>query len=208
MRRLWIGLLVIGGLLAACGSPTPSPIPASATPAASATLPPQPTVDPFFASRGGGEPRSAGYWLLWNACAPDNMADVAAANGGREAGWILMDDLLADPGILVGRLAVETCEQGLALLRAQDTTGQEKPGNAAYGLASQLMAAQLNLAAGTELCPAVDEAVQAAQLLLLSLEFDGSGDYLGPDAAVDDRELALFLVDQVQAYNAGTLCLP
>ena len=57
-------------------------------------------------------PRTAGYWLVWNACAEDNQADVARANGGREAGWLILDDLLAHPGILLGELAVETCERG------------------------------------------------------------------------------------------------
>jgi hypothetical protein len=162
----------------------------------------------LFASDGGGEPRSAGYWQLWNGCAEENKAEVAAANGGREAGWIIMDDLLADPGILVGPVAVETCDQGLTLLRAQDAAGGEMSGDAAYALAAQLMAAQLNLGAGAEYCPAVGEAVQAGQLLLLSLDFDGSGSYLDPEAGGDDRELALFLTDQLRAYSAGSLCLP
>ena len=73
-------------------------------------------ADAATVSTGGGEPRTAGYWLVWNACAEENKADVAVANGGREAGWILLDDLLADPGILLGDLAVEACEQGLRLL--------------------------------------------------------------------------------------------
>jgi hypothetical protein len=172
------------------------------------TVPAQPTADPFFVSDGAGEPRSAGYWQLWNACAEDNKADVANANGGREAGWILMDDLLADPGILVGPVAMETCDQGLSLLRAQDASGADMSGDAAYALAAQLMAAQLNVAAGAEFCPAVEQALQAGQLLLLSLEFDGSGDYLDPEAGGEDRELALFLTDQLRAYSAGSLCLP
>jgi hypothetical protein len=71
-----------------------------------------PTNAPFVASDGGGEPRSAGHWLLWNSCAPGNRAATAAANGGRAAGWIILDDLLVDPGVLVGGYAVETCEQG------------------------------------------------------------------------------------------------
>jgi hypothetical protein len=165
-----------------------------------APLAPTPTADPFFESDGGGEPRSAGYWRVWNACAPDNQAETARANGGRAAGWIILDDVLADPGILVGPLAVETCEQGLALLRGH-------PDDAAYGLAAQLLAAQANLAAGAAYCPASDQAVQAGQLLLLSVAFDGTGDYLGPGGDAEDREVALFLIEQLQAYNAGRLCV-
>jgi hypothetical protein len=198
MRKLWIGLLVIGWFLAACGAPTPAPT----------ALPPTavPTVDPFFASLGGGEPRTAGYWLVWNACAEENEADVAAANGGRDAGWILLDDLLTDPGVLLGDLTVETCEQGIRLLQVQDLEGKNRSDELAFELAAQLLAAQLNLAAGAEYCPAVDEAVRAGQLLLLSLQFEGSGKVPGADLPSEDREVVLFLVEQLAEYNAGSLC--
>jgi hypothetical protein len=111
--------------------PSPSPTPLPPTPA--------PTADPFFASQGGGEPRTVGYWLLWNSCAEGNKADIARANGGRAAGWVILDDLLDDPGILLG-----------ALLRARDADGVERTGDVAYDLA-----AQLNLAVGAEFCPAI-----------------------------------------------------
>ena len=215
MRKPWRGLLLICCLLAACGSPTAPPataIPVAPTLDAPTPMPtaippsPAPTVDPFFASQGGGEPRTAGYWLLWNSCAEGNKAGVAAANGGRDAGWIILDDLLADPGILLGDLPVETCEQGIRLLQVQDLGGEDRSGDVAFELASRLLAAQLNLAAGAEYCPAVDQAVQAGQLLLLSLGFDGSGQPLGLDQASEDREIALFLVEQLGQYNAGSLC--
>jgi hypothetical protein len=131
---------------------------------------------------------------------------VAAANGGREAGWIILDDLLADPGMLVGHNAVETCKQGINLLDGMDAAGQAKVDDAAYELAAQLLVAQLNLAVGAEFCLAVQDAVQAGQLLLISIDFDGSGDYLGPGDASDDRQLALFLAGQLADYNHGALC--
>jgi hypothetical protein len=210
MRKAWLGLLVIGWLLAACGAPTA--LPATATPAAPTSAPtaisptPAPTVDPFFASQGGGEPRTAGYWLLWNSCAEGNKAGLAAANGGREAGWIILDDLLADPGILLGESPVQTCQQGIRLLQVLDLDGGDRAGDVAFELAARLLAAQLNLAAGAEYCPAVDQAVQAGQLLILSLGFDGSGQTPGLDQASEDRDLALFLVEQLSQYNAGSLC--
>jgi hypothetical protein len=118
---------------------------------------------------------------------------VAAANGGHEAGWIILDDLLADPGMLVGHYAVETCEQGVNILDALDAAGEVRAGDAAYELAAQLLTAQLNLDVGAEFCLAVQEAVQAGQLLLMSVDFDGAGNYLGPGDACDDRQSALFL---------------
>ena len=36
----------------------------------------------------------------------------------------------------------------------------------------------------------------------------GESTYLGPEGDAEDREVALFLIEQLQAYNAGTLCVP
>lgn len=52
-----------------------------------------------------------------------------------------------------------------------------------FTLAAQLLAAQLNLATGSEYCPASDQAVSQAQLLLLKLNFDGTSGYLDPPLA-------------------------
>src|SRR3990170_431582 len=102
-----------------------------------ATLPPPstPTLDFSHLSDGGGEPRSGGYWLLWNTCAADNKSEVAAANGGREAGWIILDDLLQDPGIQIGNLEVQTCLQSLAILNQTDSQEEDKSNDALYQLA-------------------------------------------------------------------------
>ena len=78
-----------------------------------------------------------------------------------------------------------------------------------------MLAAQLNLAAGAEHCPAVDEAVQAAQVLLIQGDLDGGATGAGetaatasPDDASPEREgeVAAFLIEQLSLYNAGTLC--
>lgn len=166
-----------------------------------------PTVDPNLQSNGGGEPRSTGYWSIWNTCAEDNQDDVARANGEREEGWFLMDDLLADPGILVGTLAVATCDQGVNLLNVKNLQGVEMKNDAAYMLAAQLLASQLNLAASSEYCPASDQAVSQAQLLLLNVNFDGTGGYLGPPLADERIENAKKLTEQLASYNNGTLCI-
>jgi hypothetical protein len=66
-----------------------------------------------------------------------------------------------------------------------------------------LLTAQLNLAVGAEYCPAVDEAVRAAQLLLVSRDFDGTGSYFSMAEASRDRETTDFLVQQLR--NATTV---
>lgn len=119
-----------------------------------------------------------------------------------------MDDLLADPGVLLGELQVETCEQGAILLQARNIQNIEMKKDPAYTLAAQLLAAQLNLAAGSEYCPASDQAVSKAQLLLLAVEFDGTGSYLGPPVLNEQVEAARDLEEQLARYNTGSLCLP
>ena len=183
-------LLLIGAGCAGASAPAPTS---------------SPTADPYFTAQGAGEPRSAGYWLLWNSCAPDNRAETAAANGGREEGWIIMDDLLSDPGILLGELPVVDCPRGMQLLKTQDLEGGDRGDNAAYALARQLLAAQLNLAAGTEYCPAAEGAVQSAQLLLIAVGFDGLGVYANGLSS----ELAAAIppiTDLLRDFNSGGLC--
>jgi hypothetical protein len=194
IRWFTLFLLVIVSTVACAAEPTPTP------------LPPSPTADPYFAAQGTGEPRGAGYWQLWNSCAPDNRSETAAANGGRQAGWFIMDDLLQEPGILLGELVVATCADGLHFLQGQPLSGSVDPDDVAYPLAAQLLAAQLNLATGAEHCPAVDDAVRSAQLLLVEAGFDGAGKALGPGAEPQDRELAEFLTEQLANYNIGRLC--
>lgn len=162
--------------------------------------------EPYFASQGGGEPRATGYWLVWNSCATDNHSETAAANGGRAAGWIIMDDMLQDPGIMMGELELLRCQDGLRLLAARPLQGKVSPDDLTYPLAAQLLAAQLNLAATAEYCPAVDDAVLSAQFLLIGAGFEGSGESLGLAAPAEDRELAEFLTNQLFDYNAGILC--
>jgi hypothetical protein len=48
--------------------------------------------------------------------------------------------------------------------------------------------------------------VQAAQLLLVALGFDGSGGYLGPPVANQEVETASLLAGQLLSYNTGELC--
>ena len=188
-------------LQAGCGRP--------AAPTAVATLPaalPTPLQEALYQSSGGGEPRTGGYWIMWSTCGENSQAEMAKANGGRQAGWVILDDLLADPGMLVGAVAVESCPQGVALLQGRAAGGGDRSNDPAYSLASQLLAAQLNLAASAESCPAAEQAVQAAQLLLVSLEFDGTGSYLGPPTGGREVETAKILLEQLGEYNTGMLC--
>ncbi len=203
-------LLAASLLVAACGSPTPIPPTATATPTA---VPPTPTPpddafsdlpDEARVARGAGQPRTAGYWALWNTCAPENRADVAAVNGGREAGWILVDDLLEDPGIQLGNYLVPACPEALALLQGRTATGEETS-DPIYGLAAALLAAELNMRAGSEICPIADEAALGGHLVLASANFAGTGEYA---SVLSDETASAIprLVELLQGYNRGELC--
>jgi hypothetical protein len=127
---------------------------------------------------------------------------VAAANGGREAGWVLVDDILADPGIGLGDHLLTTCEESVALLEGRTGSGEETA-DPVYPLAAQLLAAELNLNVGAETCPIAEEAVLGAHIVLSSAGFDGvSASVLDAEAggALPD------LIDLLTAYNTGDLC--
>ena len=153
-------------------------------------------------SNQSGEPRPTAYWMLWNACAPKNRAEVAAANGGRAAGWVLMDDLLEKPGINLGDLPVENCEHGLNLLQGLTKTGEETD-DPLYELAAQLLAAELNFNLGAETCPIAEEAAVGGHMVLASVNFNGTGTYF---TTVEVSTAVPRLLELLQGYNSGELC--
>jgi hypothetical protein len=165
-----------------------------------------PTVKAIYQSNGGGEPRTAGYWVLWSTCGENSQAQVAAKNGGRSAGFILLDDLLQDPGIEVGNLRISTCQQGINLLSMRSFSEEDRSGDAAFHLAAQLVTAELNLAAGAESCPAAGGAVIAAQALLAQAGFNGQGNYWGKPGDDQTRQAAEQATRQLETYNTGALC--
>jgi hypothetical protein len=153
------------------------------------------------ASNGGGAPRPPAYWAVWNNCAPDNRSAVAAANGGRDAGWFLVDDLLADPGLQLGDHPLATCEEAVALLQGGTAAGQSP--DPVYPLAAQLLTAELNLGVGSETCAAAEEAAVGAHLVLSAAGFDGvSSSPLDAEAGGALPQLRRLL----EAYNTGELC--
>jgi hypothetical protein len=149
-----------------------------------------------------GDPRPPAYWALWNTCAEENRAEQAAANGGRAAGWFLMDDLLEKPGIQLGDFPVESCYDGLELLQGRSVLGQET-GVPLYELASLLLAAELNLNLGAETCPIAEEAVTGAHLVLSSVGFNGQGKY---ELSGEIANAVPRLVELLNGYNRGQLC--
>jgi plastocyanin len=154
----------------------------------------------------GGDARTIGFWKNWTSCDGHGNQDP------------VLDDTLAlfpiasgqtTHGLFVGDVYVDTCAEAVALLNKSEIGGNKKANDAAYGLAAQLLAAQLNYAAGAIQCPAATNAINAGQALLDSIGFIGTGSYLGPKVtgtAAIQRANALALASTLDQYNNNLLC--
>ncbi len=153
----------------------------------------------------GGGQRTPGYWKNWNECSPGRQADTAERNGGAEAGFYLLEDVLP---MTVGDLVLDDCEDARNLLDRRELDGRNKKraSDAAYYLASHLIAAQANVEAGASVCLEVSNAIAEANALLSIIGFDGTSSYLPPKKNGADRRLALELAALLDAYNNGDIC--
>jgi hypothetical protein len=104
------------------------------------------------------------------------------------------------------------CVESVRILDKTDAgTNKKKASDAAYELATALFAAKLNLAAGAETCAAVQAAVGSGQTLLATINFTGTGDYLGSKVKgtkATQRSQALSLAKTLDMYNNGLVCTP
>ncbi|NPV07337.1 MAG: hypothetical protein HPY83_05150 [Anaerolineae bacterium] len=170
----------------------------------------------------GGAPRTPGYWKNWNRCTGGNQAATADKLNDYlgpidGAGVFLLNDLLPQT---LGSWTVETCQVGVYILDSRDTSGKNMASDAAYTLAKALLAARLNQDAGacvpmdlTTMFPGetrtFEEVLTAADALLSSIKFNGTGSYLGPQVKKDlltKRNTALYLYGIIDAYNNSKLC--
>ncbi|HEY6006839.1 MAG TPA: hypothetical protein VIU40_00830, partial [Geobacteraceae bacterium] len=142
-----------------------------------------------------------GYWKNWNQCSKGNQAAVAERNGGAEEGFYLVEDLLP---ILVGGFAVNDCEDAVMILDRRNAVGKKMANDPAYGLASHLLAAKLNIAADAGACGAVTDAVAEADALLARIGFDATRRFLTSLTA--DGKRALELMALLDDYNNNQLC--
>lgn len=147
----------------------------------------------------GGDARTIGFWRNHTSCDGHGNQDP------------VLDDTLDDAGgsIQIGDLTVDNCEDAVDIVSKRDLSGTNRANDAAYGLAAQLLAAELNLVAGAESCAALTNAVDDAQALLDDIGFDGTGTYLGPKVKGAQKTLrneATALAATLDAYNNNELC--
>ncbi|MDH3323343.1 MAG: T9SS type A sorting domain-containing protein, partial [Flavobacteriaceae bacterium] len=157
----------------------------------------------------GGAARTPGYWKNWSTCSGGGQVANAEKNGGWQAGFWLLDDVLNSPGITLGNLEVTDCEDGVNILDQREIygSGKKKSSDAAYTLAMHLMAFELNQGAGAYHCQLAIDAAMEAHTLLISIGYDGTGDYFktkgkkgsGTDNTLKSR--ALELANILDRYN-------
>jgi hypothetical protein len=142
----------------------------------------------------GGDARTIGFWRNWSAC--------HHSRGHQED--VLGETLEAatPPGIQVGSFYLTTgqgCYAVNLLSKLQMTTGIKMPGDPLFNMVAQLVAAELNIAAGAAHCSKVDTAIAQANALLTKYNFNG--DSYHPALTKADRQLANNLATELDLYN-------
>jgi hypothetical protein len=145
----------------------------------------------------GSGARTIGYWSNWSSCSGGGQAPVLDQTLGSFSG----------DGVFIGDLFVSTCTAAVRILKKTDVvSGANRANDAAYGLAAQLLAAELNVQNGATACGAATTAIAAAQDLLDDINFTGTGSFLPPSASGTTRTQALALATTLDQYNNNTLC--
>lgn len=171
----------------------------------------------------GGDPRTPGYWKNWNTCTGGRQALTAAANGGWENGFWLLDDVLSESygGAIVWddilpeinkivyinscEYAVEILNQRVVKLNGVINDGKKLASDPARTLAMHLLAAQLNFGAGACTTPEVLAKALEAETLLDKYNFDGKKT-TAYSLTKADKALALSLAAYLDNYNNGMYC--
>lgn len=159
----------------------------------------------------GGRALTIGFWKNHGSCAgPLNKTNALALDEtlydylplGILTGSKIVSLVTAAPGFgFYGQNATSTadCAHAVQLLDKRDFGGKKQASDPLYNMAAQLVAAQLNLAAGAYTCPAVALAVAQANNLLGKYNFTGFG-YTKP-LSKPDATLANTLATKLDNYN-------
>ncbi|ULG68419.1 prealbumin-like fold domain-containing protein [Marinobacterium sediminicola] len=159
----------------------------------------------------GGKAHTIGFWKNWTSC---------DGKGNQYDRWLtdpefynILDEFL--PIYLHPEMEVNLCAVGVDILDKRDYAdpamvgdGSKNASDAAYGLAAQLMAVQLNIAAEAAVCPELMDAKVAAEQLLVEIGFTGTGDYLSKPKGTDRllAQEAKYLAGILDSYNNNLLC--
>jgi hypothetical protein len=142
----------------------------------------------------GGDARTIGFWKNWTSCdGHGNQDDVLDQNLPVSLGDMYIDD----------------CDTAVSLLDKRDVnSGRKRAGDAAYALAAQLLAYELNQNAGAGTCTAASDAAASGHNLLMDIGFDGTGNYLKGNSpqVKEDAQDAHDYAGILDEYNNNVLC--
>jgi hypothetical protein len=127
-------------------------------------------------------------------------ASCESANA--QSGGSILAAVLSVSTLTVGDLGGLSCTDIARLLSKQDRDGHNRASDAAYNLASQLVAAKLNQLAGAPVPECVASAMGAADQLFREIGFVGRGDYLAARTGEKSlRNSALVVAELLDRYN-------
>ena len=137
----------------------------------------------------GGETRTIGFWKNWTSCDGHGNQDP------------VLDETLALAGgsILLGDYAVTNCHDAVQILNKApvDESVKKKASDPVFALASQLLAAKLNIVAGADHA-CIDATITQADQLLSVVNFNGSS---SDTLTKTEKTLALSLANTLDLYN-------
>ncbi|HEX6701903.1 MAG TPA: hypothetical protein VF101_14345 [Gaiellaceae bacterium] len=153
----------------------------------------------------GGLAFTIGYWKNWSSCTGGGQKPVLdqtllkMANAGTPATLGL---LVLNPNTLG---AATACNYAVNILSKSTIDGKKKmSSDPLFNMAAQLLAADLNVGAGSGNCAASATAINQAHALLTKYKFDGNG--YTPKLTTADANLANSLATTLDKYNNNKLC--
>ena len=106
--------------------------------------------------------------------------------------------------ILIGDLHVDTCQVAVRVLNKSTVkAGKKMASDPAFSLAAQLLAAKLNVAAGVTICTSAATAINSAQALLDTVDFNGN---THRTMSSGQKSPANTLAASLDRYNNNLLC--
>jgi len=154
----------------------------------------------------GGMALSIGYWKNWSSCTGGNQAPVLdqtlaklASAGTPET----LGKLILNPATLGAKT---TCQDAVDILSKTTITGTKMASDPLFNMASQLLGADLNVAAGAGQCSASATAINSAHALLAKYGFDGKSSSSQLKVTAADAAAANNLATTLASYNNDKLC--
>jgi hypothetical protein len=142
----------------------------------------------------GGISHTPEYWAAWSSCIEKPTVRPVLDETLESAG--------PDP-IKVGDLLIDSCETATKVLQGVGLDGIDRTDEPDHLLASEFLAARLNLLAGAGSCDVADDAVERAERLLHSMHFTGTGPGTSAPGLLDK---AVELTETLTEFNRRALC--